>query len=160
MHRYAFSLIELVMVLTISTLVMAAVTVNWTASLYDISLKSAVEALIYFDETTRSHAIANSKPCVIVFYPGSSEGTASRWNNGREYSKKLQLGKKAVVSHLGPTESPVTITPEGTSPNYYVAVAVGERTAWLLFYGGTGQSRIFKSLETVKTHLQRIETTQ
>ncbi len=156
MRRYGFSLIELVMVLTISTLVVAAVTVNWTASLNNISLNSAVETLIHFDETTRAHAIANSKPCMIGFHPGSSECTASRWNNGREFSKKLQLGKKAIVSHLGPTASPVLIAPEGTSRSYYVAVAVGKKTAWLFFYGGTGQSRIFESLDAVKGQIQRV----
>ena len=160
MRRYAFSLIELVMVLTISTLVIAAVTVNWSASLYNISFNSAVEALIHFDESTRAHAIANSKPCAIVFHPGSSECTASRWNSGREFSKKLHLGQKAIVSRLGPTASPVLISPEGTSRSYYVAVAVGKKTAWLFFYGGTGQSRIFKSLDAVKAHLQKIETDQ
>ena len=137
-NRSAFSLVELLVVLTIASLVAAVVTVNWSPALDKSSMTDAVERLIELDRQTIRHAITHNRRCSLEFDLRKNQVVVSRWEGGQEFFKAANVSSRCSVKSIEPDDR-ISISRFGSGPTYHVELEAGHgKKTWLLFAGGTG----------------------
>lgn len=161
--RTGFSLIELMVVLTIVSIVVGAVAMKWSAAFEGVNFESTVDRIVNFDYQTRRHAMSAGKPCTIRFDLEENEMVATRWSNGEEYLTRFHtaepiefgLGGTNVSKNSGnPFE--VEVSKQGASSTYFLEISHGQKSRWIMIAGGSGQvneyenktaiSKVFASL--------------
>lgn len=157
--RAAFSLVELLSVLVISTLVAAAVVVNWKGNLSSARMTAALETIIELDRQTRRHTLTHGKRCVMQFHAAKHRISVTRWQGKHELTRTLALNPAVQITQWGHGSNQIVFAARGNSPTYFVRLTDGQQTnRWLLFAGGTGQHHIFEHEEDLFQLLRTIRS--
>lgn len=152
-HRQSgFSLIELIVVLTISSIIIGAVSMRWTSTFDKVTFETSVQRIIDFDNQTRRHSIVQKKPCRLKFDLQKDRISATRWSNGEpfeiiyELDEKVQLNRvNTIVSNANPQSLDIDVSPHGTSQTYYLQIQCANESRWVVIAGGSGQANEYEN---------------
>lgn len=158
--RQAFSLVELIVVISIAALIAAAITMNWAGSLSAAVLTNSIETIVEYDRQTRRHATTYRLPCKFEIDDTENTIAVSRWNNGREFTKRITFSKRVQITTLEPAGNPFTIDRFGSSQTILIELSSqSNQRRWLLIAGGTGQHHIFNNEQDAQSLFNFIEST-
>ncbi|MCA9234857.1 MAG: prepilin-type N-terminal cleavage/methylation domain-containing protein [Planctomycetales bacterium] len=145
--RSGFTLLELLLVVTITALVTATAAIRWSTVAHNASAAAAVTRLEAVDAHLRQYVRSRRRPALLAIdraegrlqkrYLGDKK-SASPWESlgaGLQLEEIRVAGAKGRQSVI---EIPFATT--GVSPTYGLhLVGPGERESWLIVAGGSGQ---------------------
>lgn len=151
--RTGFSLIELVAVLTLMGLIVAALSLNWLTPLRKAQLMESVRKVQSLDHQSRRHAQTRLFKLRMVFDLDQGTLTYVRRSDHRVDTPmvyQLPVGHRVrkIVTPTGAiTEGTFEywISRYGMSPSLAVQISDGQRKKWICIAGGTGQSEIYEN---------------
>ena len=145
--RSGFSLIELLVVLTLIAIVSATAAISLREPYRRARLEHAVDQLVAADQQARGRARRFDRPYRLVYdldrnevrisdgSPGKTSPTVLRVGRGVQIDRLLQKGDRQT--HGAPW---VEVRSQGTTPTYAVRVRTAkDQCAWLFYCGVTGQ---------------------
>lgn len=150
-QRSAFSLIELVTVLTIIGLVIATVSLNWLAPLREAQFSETIRKIQSIDQQTRLHARSRLANTWVEFEIGNGKVRYSKYSNqGKESTLVYQLPNDHQVVQIKTATQKISqgvfrypINQFGISESIAIQIADGNRNQWVVILGGTGQSKAY-----------------
>lgn len=148
-----FSLLELLVVMVIVALVTASVIVSWSGVAQDAAQESAVSRLQSLDLHMRSFARGHRDECALSFEINSGQLRKHYHIEENKNPAGESLGRGILITDLQSTSGrrqggriEVLFRRDGTSPTYGMCLSgPGNRKAWLLFAGMSGQVTRLKS---------------
>ncbi|MEM9411013.1 MAG: prepilin-type N-terminal cleavage/methylation domain-containing protein [Planctomycetota bacterium] len=160
--RSAFTLVELIVVISIATIAATMVMMNWTGVMAASRLTHAVETIVELDRQTRRHAINHAKPCWFELNPAKKELRMSRWHQDREFFRTNRLADQCSIEFLYPKDRHLVISSNGSSTTYFLKITnqVTDSSRWLFIAGGTGQHQIFDNEQDANQFWEPIKPTR
>lgn len=164
--RSGFTLIELLAVLVIVGLITAVAGIRLSGTAQAARLEWGTECLAAEDSLMRTHAAACGRPAHLHFELGT--GRLNRdFGDRRERTSVVELGQSLRVARflsvgrdVETGEASVDYSPSGTSPTFAVELkGPGNRSAWMLFAGITGQVTRMEDGRDVSRMLQAMRPT-
>lgn len=146
-EQRGFTLLELLLVVTILAMATAAVAIRWSAVARNASAAATVTRLEAVDAHLRQFARGRRRPCVLALdrragriqkrYLGE-EQTASPWES---LGTGVTLTEIRVAGATGqPSVVEIPFTRTGVSASYGLHLTgPGEKEAWLVVAGASGQ---------------------
>jgi prepilin-type N-terminal cleavage/methylation domain-containing protein len=141
-RRSAFTLIEILAVLTLLGMLTALAAVSLSSAVRAARSEDAVEAFCVFDRSARDYAKRFGRTPMLRF--DLNRGIVSRVEEGKQ-AMQTQLPVKRVISRADDRTSgevTVPVSETGQSPSYAVLVNVASGPRWIVFAGLTGQSMV------------------
>jgi len=157
-----FTLLELLVVLTLTALLVGIAAVRLGRSYRDAQFEDTVGRIPFADRLVRSHArqFAESGELVIdldenrVFARSTDVGSEPRRQTVLPGSTRIDCVALAGRRVYRGTVA-IPVTPDGQTPSYAVRLKLGDRrTRWLLMAGITGQATEYENATDVKEILQ------
>lgn len=159
---HAFTLIELLAVMTLVAVIAGAVTVNLDGFTERGRLRSAAHQIAAIDRLARIEAVSAGEPRRMVYESQSSrcliqrpffDGHGWRWSDGQvlNFATRLSLDRLVVNDHslgAGPAEvGAIRIRADGTSPTYACVLSTGGMAVAVVIDGVTGAARYLFDIE-------------
>jgi prepilin-type N-terminal cleavage/methylation domain-containing protein len=147
LNRRAFTLIELLIALTIGALLTAAAAWSFARPLHRARAAEAVAQLKYLDASTRDLARRLGRESVIAF--DVSEGTMERRSRraGNEATFRAAVASPIAIEEVRTPgrrsdhgEAVIAVSPLGLSDTYAVKLAGPEGRQWVVFTGLAGEA--------------------
>jgi prepilin-type N-terminal cleavage/methylation domain-containing protein len=134
--RHAFTMIELLVVMMLIAILSTSVALSLRPFLIRYSLSRATQQIAMNDAVARATARRLNQPAIV-----SLDKAARRvaFQCG-EVVRRYELPKNVTIDQFLGAVTEIPIEPDGRSPSYAVAVAIGESTRWMVIAGGSGQS--------------------
>lgn len=161
MNRRGFSLIELLVVLTLMAIVLCLMTIRWSDSLNSTKFEFSLESIINANDSTRRDVVqANSSAMIhvdlnrrkLVFYSPRRRRIVDLTNGIRI----VQLRTCSGSYHEGEFE--FVVGSDGSCPTWGFELTNDRQSKWIAFAGRTGQKiqystrkqfdALFESLKT------------
>ena len=136
-RRRGFTLIEVLVVITIAALLAAMVGVRWSGVLQRFQLDADINRITTFDSLLRNRSRADAIP-VRVQLARDGDGLYSG-------SRRIDLAGSAITSVMIAGERPrrenasIGFRDDGSSDTYALEVSANGASTWLVFIGGSGQ---------------------
>jgi len=145
--RPGFSLIELLVVLTLIAVVSATATVSLREPYRRARLEHAVDQLAMADQQARGRARRLDRPCRLVYDLDQNEVRISDGSRGKTSPTVVRTGRGVQIDRLlrkGDRQTNgapwVEVRSQGTTPTYAVRVRTAkDQCTWLFYCGVTGQ---------------------
>jgi prepilin-type N-terminal cleavage/methylation domain-containing protein len=162
-RRSGFTLIELMAVLVLVGLVSATAMLRFGATTHKAQFEWSLERVIATDRLLRTHCVTSDQPGRLEFEIGA--GRVKRvFGAKRTASSAVELGARmritrflAALRHVETGKVEVAYDPYGHSETFAVELeGPGDRSAWILFAGLTGQTRRFEDRRDVERILEAI----
>ena len=142
-----FSLIELMMVLLILSVVLAAVTLRIQGPLHQSRMWNVVGQVSYFDRLSRRYAVEQDEPLRMVIDLDENRLYRMDGEDEKQLGSAVVLPTGFALSKVKTREEErtegvveVRVSRSGLSSSYAVRVSgPNERSRWLLFSGLTGE---------------------
>ncbi|MEM8670555.1 MAG: prepilin-type N-terminal cleavage/methylation domain-containing protein [Planctomycetota bacterium] len=154
-RRRAFTLLELLVVLTLVALIAAIAAPRLAGTFSQSRMETAIAQVVTFDRQVRSIALKQNRDTTLNFDLASDRLTASWERAEMEVSAKLPTSVhiESVVSRRDRQRSrgraEIRAYGDGTTDGYAVQLVIGQRRQWLFFAGLTGQvTRLESTRET------------
>ncbi len=145
-NRSGFTLIELMIVITIIGLMAGMAALKLTGLTGNARFQQAVQRLRLLDADLRSRAVRFHQPCKLEFTIGESKILRSYGNEDKAASSVVLPGNVSITYARTPTRDvgngrmTIHYSANGTSDSWAIQVTgPGQNTCWLLFAGLTGQ---------------------
>jgi prepilin-type N-terminal cleavage/methylation domain-containing protein len=161
--RSAFTLIELMAVLVLVGLVSASAMLRFGGTTRRAQFEWSLERVMAADRLIRTHAMTCGQPGHLEFEIGT--GRLERvFGAKRNVSSYVELGARmhivrflAAQRHAETGKVEVPYDPYGHSETFALEIeGPGERTAWILFVGLSGQTRRLEDRRDVERILELI----
>lgn len=157
----AFTLVELLIVLTLLTLFVGTATFHLDGVTARGRLRSAARQLGAFHALARIEAVSSGQPRRIVFQRNASrcliqhpelEGRSWRWSDGRSlaFATRVTLDRVIVQGEGRPDQSQdlaIRVASDGTSPTYACILTAGESAMAVVTDGLTGSYRLITDID-------------
>ncbi len=160
-RRDGWTLIELMMVVTLISLVALATTFNFAGPLKSARYSSACQQVRDLDHRIRRECLKSNRAAEIQF--DLEKGSLN--TNGPETKKKYELPSqvmiRAIVDSGGKvrkTATTIRFDGYGGSPTYGVAIGMNERTRWFVFLGRTGECIELENEQETKAFFKSIRS--
>ncbi|MEL7499545.1 MAG: type II secretion system protein [Planctomycetota bacterium] len=164
MNRDAFSLIELLVVLTLISLVAVSVSVRWSESYKRVEFQSAVERFLDMEASTRRVSRRVRRNASIMVDLGSESVSATRWNDGVAHQVQYTFpsGVNLNMIRVGQIEASegqhqIAFDQAGAGPTWAIKLQRGNQQQWLVFAGRTGQQLEFGDDEAVEEFFKKMQ---
>ncbi len=156
-ERRAFTLLELLVVLTIASLLAGLVGLSLRGHFQQAVLARAIDQIVEADRLARQLAMTN--PARTLGLQWDTQRLRISINGGQraiQLAQKIELGELRQLDTDGWTTArdSIAFANNGTSPTYAVRLSAGAASKWLVVFGLSGQARVFER-EEVLTELLR-----
>ena len=161
--RSAFTLIELMAVLVLVGLVSATAMLRFSGTTHRAQFEWSLERVMAADRLLRTHSMTCGQPGQLEFEIGT--GRLKRIFGAKDnVSSYVQLGARmhivrflAAQRHAETGKVAVPYDPYGHSETFALEIeGPGDRTAWILFAGLSGQTRRLEDRRDVERILELI----
>ncbi|MEM9942047.1 MAG: prepilin-type N-terminal cleavage/methylation domain-containing protein [Planctomycetota bacterium] len=164
-NRRAFSLIEVLAVITIISMVVAAAGLRWSILYERAVFQTAVERIIDEEARARKYVEQSRHSGWIWFDCPNSSLTSFRLVSGKETQNRYRLPQSVTLAGVytlngfqSDFNQKIFINYPSATPTYAIQLVSNEQSQWILFAGISGQpqllnhekevSKIFASLKT------------
>lgn len=165
MQRKAFSLIELMVVLTLMAIVVAVVTIGFNRPYRATQFQRDVEAIVHFDSLIRKRTInANQVGLLTINLDEAQLRYATLARPRRENARKNLSQTSSIVmvrtaqKSLDHGSISIPFNAAGSSPTYAIQISSKTDTVWLVFAGGSGQNLIIETKDEVDEIFKMLQT--
>ena len=160
-----FSLLELLVSVAIMAMAIAAVSVQWATPVRHAKFAEAVRQLKRVDMQSRQHARAMRAPVRINLDTQVQKLSYTRYgNSGHESEMKVALmagiqirihSRNGVLENQQDDQLNYTINSFGMSDSFVVQMSYADKTVWVGFAGGTGQTTTYESKNEIQLPVSR-----
>lgn len=164
LSRDGFSLIEMMVVITIVGLLAGMTMLRWSGPISKMQFGNDLAGIAGFDRRARNLAIQRNESLRLIVDLDNNAFLCQQRNMAQSVtttfglSNSSQIEKVAVIdgqAMKGQIE--IYLSESGTSASYAVLVSNGKRKHWLLFVGGTGQVFSGYSDEEIQAYFQQLQ---
>lgn len=162
--RSAFSLIELLAVLTLISLVAISVSVRWSNTYSLVKFDAAIAELVDFDAASRDAASRQGSVGELVVDLQTQQLQGTRWNRGQPSLKSLAFPESISIGEFWSVNGEelegafqLFVDRDGASVSYGLGLSQGDTQRWVIFAGRTGQPLFYESEQDVKTFFDRLQ---
>ncbi len=154
--RSAFSLMELLVVLTIVAIVVAVVTVNFSRPYRLALFQQDVQAVVSFDSAIRRLASSSNRAAILLVDLNNNQLHAALGSGANRILQQYDLANGGEIEtvrfasgrhHSGRIQIPINAA--GGSATYAINLATDGKEIWLVFAGGSGQCLEIETEEEV-----------
>ena len=148
--RNGYSLIEVLLVLSLIGLAAASVSIRWSSIYRNARFESNVARVIDIDMKARRHAASRNQMCRLIYDLDAQFIRSSRWV---ESAEKLQTARLMGTTRIAEVRIPklqsdsstitLDISGNGAAATYAVRLMQQGNSRWIVFAGRTGQAEVY-----------------
>jgi prepilin-type N-terminal cleavage/methylation domain-containing protein len=162
--RTGFSLIEMLVVITIVGLLAGMAMLKWSGTISKMQFGNDLAGIASFDRRARNLAIQRNESLRLIVDLDNNAFMCQHRKIAQSVTTTFGLSNASQIENVATIDGQavggqieVYLSESGTSASYAVLISNEKRKRWLLFVGGTGQVFSGKSDEEIQAYFQQLQ---
>lgn len=161
--KRGFSLVEVIVVISLMSLLVAMVSFRWTKPYQAAKFRSMVERVVDFDFKARRHTLTTNRPGTLVYQLDSKTIESTRWVGQEEKMLTMELDSTTAINGIATVDGlqsdnglQFALSPVGATTTYAAHFTAEGQSQWVVFAGRTGQATFLKEYSDVEAIFRQL----